>query len=379
MNVVYDQIVDGKPIPNGIYKKDLIDIYLSNNVRYEYYYPVITPSVMVKKNYIKSSDAENGLYPIGFREPRIINENFLRLMFDYGIDEGTKEKLVEGRLTLVLYLDEEPNTVNHVSVLYDFCKKKKIANFFIYVNIMPIIRDEEKRYRVRYAYRFYDLVRRDIKQGPIARNIDINTDYIFNVFGWFFSNYDFRSAMVYALLKNDLQKNNLISHNNKVVIDTTFTSQVRSVEKICSNLDYTQFKKALDIIPEQAIQYTKLSLAIEAYFDNAYTDGVYLTEKSFRPIYFKKPFLLLGQQDSLKELKNRGFKTFQFALDERYDDMNNDRRFLSVLKQVLAINKLKKDDLHQIIEQCENTVDYNYYHMLHCLKSEIDFLSKQGA
>jgi hypothetical protein len=383
MNVVYDQIIDDKPVPNGIFKKDLINTYLRSTKEFEYYYPLTTPFVSYEENYIKSSEAENGIYPIGFLEPRIINENFLRLMFDYGIDSRVIEKLENGKLTLVIYLDQEPNSLDNISVLYDFCKKRKITNFFIYVNVMPtLITDEEKKYRIRYAYRFYNLAIKSLNMDYLFdRSIkpEPNVDYIFNVFGWMGNNYDFRSAMVYVLLKLDLHKKNLISHNNELAIDTTFTTETESIKKICSKFDYSQFKKAHDLISEKLIQHTKLSLVLEAYFDDEHTDGVYLTEKSFRPIYYKKPFLILGQQGSLLELRKRGFKTFNFILDEWYDMLDNDNRFKRVLEQVLYLNLIEKGELNFKIERCEDIVDYNYNHMLNCIKSEIDFLSKQGA
>ena len=40
------------------------------------------------------------------------------------------------------------------------------------------------------------------------------------------------------------------------------------------------------------------------------TQMAFILQKKHLDLFFKKPFLLLGQQDSLKELKNRGFKTF---------------------------------------------------------------------
>lgn len=378
MNIVYDEIINNKPIPNGLYNKSLINTYLKNRFKYEYYFPLSISTALEHVSFKKTSDAEKGIFPICVKEPNIINNYFLRSVFDFGIKKHTLKKLINGAFTLVFLLDEEPNNTEQVEIIYKFCKEKKIKNFYIYVNIMPILTGQEKIHRVRYAFRFYRLVIKDITQYSQPDKIDYDEEYTFNVFGRFYHNYDFRAAFIYALLKNNLHKTNLISYNKDRPIIRNFTRESKSIKKICNEIDESNFKKTLNFISVKSVKSTKLSLVIEAYFDNYSTERVYLTEKTFRPIYHKKPFLLLGQKHSLRELRNRGFKTFNHVLDEEYDDMENDLRFLSLLKQTNNINKYSKKHLNQVIDDCKNTVDYNYNHMIKYIKSEIDLLSKPG-
>ena len=58
--------------------------------------------------------------------------------------------------------------------------------------------------------------------------------------------------------------------------------------------------------------------------------------------------------------------------------MDGDNRFLNLLKQAININNSSKKHLNHIIDECKNTVDYNYNHMLKYVKSEIDLLSNSG-
>ena len=59
------------------------------------------------------------------------------------------------------------------------------------------------------------------------------------------------------------------------------------------------------------------NIVMETYLDA--TDGVFLTEKTFKPIKYGQPFIILGTVNSLTHLKEQGYKTFSPWIDESYD------------------------------------------------------------
>ena len=70
------------------------------------------------------------------------------------------------------------------------------------------------------------------------------------------------------------------------------------------------------------------SLNIEAHLDcflNIVTetlfnaDSIFLSEKTYKPIYMCQPFIIFGNPNSLKKLKELGYKTFDKWWDESYD------------------------------------------------------------
>ena len=86
MNIVYDEVIDNKPIPNGLYDKSMIHTYITNRNKIEYYFPlVVIPTALEHISFKKTSDAEKGIFPICIKEPNIINNYFLRTVFDFGI------------------------------------------------------------------------------------------------------------------------------------------------------------------------------------------------------------------------------------------------------------------------------------------------------
>ena len=92
---------------------------------------------------------------------------------------------------------------------------------------------------------------------------------------------------------------------------------------------------------------------------------VFITEKIWRSIYYKRPFLVIGNKHTLKVLQELGFKTFNNILfDESYDEIDDWQiRTYSVLEQnrnIINTHSLPK--LEAIINspQMAEILEYNY-------------------
>lgn len=56
--------------------------------------------------------------------------------------------------------------------------------------------------------------------------------------------------------------------------------------------------------------------------ETAVTDQLFLSEKTFKPIAYGHPFLILAQPGALNRLRKAGFETFDNIFDESYDEMD---------------------------------------------------------
>jgi hypothetical protein len=65
-------------------------------------------------------------------------------------------------------------------------------------------------------------------------------------------------------------------------------------------------------------QNSLISIVTETNYENT---EVTLTEKSFKPIKEKHPFILVGVPGALKAMRDMGFKTFSEFWDESYDEV----------------------------------------------------------
>ena len=94
-----------------------------------------------------------------------------------------------------------------------------------------------------------------------------------------------------------------------------------------------------------------------------YYDKLHLTEKIFKPIVSKQPFMLLAAPGNLAYLKSYGFKTFDSVLNESYDNIqDNDLRIEAVVKQLHWYCNLTPGEKTDIIKQLEPIIDYNFHH-----------------
>jgi hypothetical protein len=94
-----------------------------------------------------------------------------------------------------------------------------------------------------------------------------------------------------------------------------------------------------------------------------YYDKLHLTEKIFKPIAMKQPFMLLAAPGNLAYLKSYGFKTFEGIIDESYDLIQDpDQRTEAVVKQLAWYCALTAEEKQQVIEAIAPIVEYNFHH-----------------
>ncbi len=94
-----------------------------------------------------------------------------------------------------------------------------------------------------------------------------------------------------------------------------------------------------------------------------YYDKLHLTEKIFKPIVMKQPFMLLGAIGNLAYLKSYGFKTFEGIIDESYDTIvDNDARTEAVVAQIAWYCALNAEEKQSVIEAIAPIVEYNFHH-----------------
>jgi hypothetical protein len=94
-----------------------------------------------------------------------------------------------------------------------------------------------------------------------------------------------------------------------------------------------------------------------------YYDKLHLTEKIFKPIVSKQPFMLLAAPGNLAYLKSYGFKTFDSVIDESYDTIqDNDARIDAVTKQLAWYCNLSDREKNNIMCAVKPIVLHNFHH-----------------
>jgi hypothetical protein len=94
-----------------------------------------------------------------------------------------------------------------------------------------------------------------------------------------------------------------------------------------------------------------------------YYPKLHLTEKIFKPIVSKQPFMLLAAPGNLAYLKSYGFKTFDSVIDESYDAIeDNDARISAVVEQLAWYCALSDKEKTDVMRAIEPIVLHNFYH-----------------
>ena len=102
---------------------------------------------------------------------------------------------------------------------------------------------------------------------------------------------------------------------------------------------------------------SSISFVVETWVNSS----VFLTEKIYRSIINKHPFVVLGSSGTLKFLKDNGFQTFSEIIDESYDSVEIEENWLN--KKINKTSESAGDFLKKIPEnsaKIQEIVDHNY-------------------
>jgi hypothetical protein len=86
-----------------------------------------------------------------------------------------------------------------------------------------------------------------------------------------------------------------------------------------------------------------------------------LSEKTFKPIFFKQPFIFVGQPRCLELLRQLGYKTFHGLIDESYDTVEDHQTRLDmIIEQIERLCKLTDSERIEFTNSCIDIVEHNY-------------------
>jgi hypothetical protein len=87
----------------------------------------------------------------------------------------------------------------------------------------------------------------------------------------------------------------------------------------------------------------------------------HLTEKIFKPIVSRMPFVLVGPAHNLKYLREYGFKTFDKWIDESYDDIQDPILRMEAIGNTMSkICNLSHEALEDLLIEMSPVLEHNY-------------------
>lgn len=104
------------------------------------------------------------------------------------------------------------------------------------------------------------------------------------------------------------------------------------------------------------------SLVTETFFfKNSNEESVFFSEKMFKPILRKHPFVLLNRPFALFHLRQMGYKTFSPFINEQYDEeVDDEKRLLMIVDEVKRLCKQTPEEWLVWLENVSSIVEHNH-------------------
>ena len=103
-----------------------------------------------------------------------------------------------------------------------------------------------------------------------------------------------------------------------------------------------------------------------------FQDKLHLTEKVFKPIVARRPFILVAAPGNLAYLKSYGFKTFDRWIDESYDlETDHYMRIEKITAEIARLCAMDPSALEQMYLEMQEVIEYNFNHFYTTFKDLI--------
>ena len=238
----------------------------------------------------------------------------------------------------------------------------------------------------KYIEQGCKLVEDDLWDQPVSKGSSITNDkLIIRNKNWFWFNESLRwqyngynnyiskknnNKHFLLLMAKEKPHRNFLYENLKDYIDKSIFSYVGKGIALENNINSDTGTWHTDILPSW-FNDTVFSIVAETWMHGS----TFVSEKTFKPIAFKHPFITAGTAGTLAYLRQEQFETFGHLIDESYDYISDETQRLArvagEIKRLIADNILFDDPVslekiehnfnlfynrNYIIEQLENTL-----------------------
>lgn len=155
-----------------------------------------------------------------------------------------------------------------------------------------------------------------------------------------------------------------LNHHNEQFKDLWINNKTTIMSIPNMTLDFEDLrenKANLDLSANPYYDNSYFSVVSETNFYQSIAPAIFFSEKTFKPIAFKHPFILVSVPNSLPVLRELGYQTFGPFIDESYDLETDDTlRMFKILTEIKRLCNLSDIDRLRFIENITPIVNHNY-------------------
>lgn len=149
------------------------------------------------------------------------------------------------------------------------------------------------------------------------------------------------------------------AHNQAQDFDKSLKSRTNDIF-FNSNLKFSSFDKTFSILNiEETLNKSLINIAFEAEIEWN-SDARLITEKVYRCVEAKVPFILASHPHALKYFHKLGFKSFSSIINEDYDKEVDPRKRLNMIfTEIKRLSNISFEQLEKQIRELEPIFDHN--------------------
>jgi len=204
------------------------------------------------------------------------------------------------------------------------------------------------------------------------KNYKPNYNFFTKKFAALFGRHDFYRLKIIKYLHENYRSDCLLSYNSKIGkcnhrFQSWFDDDLAWYSDNCPILldfDATEgwvpYQKSLGKITKHCDLYFLEIVAETDPYSNKF-----FTEKSLKNFYLQKPFLLMSEKHSLKQLQQKGFKTFTPWINESYDEIScPNKRLNAILREIDRLSSISITDLNSMYLEMAPVLEHNRQNFL---------------
>jgi hypothetical protein len=404
INLYYDKIVDGHPVPNGVkdYKLSrtapegipyMSSSELTNNdqiTRTTYFYNAMKVNNVNVNLFTKKETASNLFYPVELSRAgknlhitsiiptktleRIKKKKMkLLLLYQQWIGDHHLIRKLKERIHIVQQYGIPPEQIYLVMGDVNCAYQELFGNIKVFGIDWSQISAQliYKTAQLGENYNWVSLAPTDIKDTEVISNWDL-PDKLFTIFA---EQSTVQSlAILSDLLMNDLLNNGYyelsttprekFNVENKIFVDKNWPDELK-IKKKEAILKLINSTSTIPKIKE-SLENSLLSIIVEPFvptLDINYlseTNALWISRNVWRSIAMGHPFIVVGSLSTMKYLNNEGYFSYVDLINETYDSISN-----LAIKTNLISNEIKKlsnltaDEIKEKIELSRPFINAN--------------------
>ena len=156
------------------------------------------------------------------------------------------------------------------------------------------------------------------------------------------------------------------------------TMDTNDMDKMRENLPLLVYEKRNDELDDnyyirrfnnQVCLDTYVTVVSEAHCGDS-SETMFISEKTYKVIACRQPFIIMGNKDTLKKLRECGYRTFDGFIDESYDSLPTFQRMEAIIESLKKIEAI--EDKLNWFKSMEEIIEHNYNTFMNKLKKRPD-------